>query len=271
MTIKKVLLISRPRFWLYTLGPYIVGISAANTQQLLNPIIFYGLFYFLLPANLFIYGVNDYFDRALDPKNLKKHKQESYMRSREAPFYIFLVSVSVLLSLPLLMFGFKATVIALTFLFFGFFYSSPPLRFKTIPILDSLSNFFYILPGVLGYLLVTDSFPPLNIIIAASLWAVAMHLFSAIVDIKADANAGIKTSATVLGYQRSLLCAGFLWLVSIFCVLPYSQLLLVGFVYPLLPFYILVKKADINRVYWLFPWINSLLGFIIFCIVFYGQ
>lgn len=268
MNIKKILKLSRPRFWLYTLGPFLIGIAAGgNMNSLFRFEIWYGFLYFLLPANLFIYGVNDYFDRHIDSINPKKHKQEAYMRQKDARYSLILVILSALLALPLFFVSLQITAALLTFLFVGFFYSSPPLRFKTKIVFDSLSNFFYIIPGIISYILMTDVLPPVDIMIAASLWAIAMHLFSAIVDIEADKKAGIGTSATALGYKKSLILTSLLWFSAATLVLPYSQLLLIGYVYAFLPLLVLIKKFTIAKAYWMFPWINAMLGFLLFWIV----
>ena len=268
MNIKKILKLSRPRFWLYTLGPYLVGIAAFNNfQDLLRGEILYGFFYFLMPANIFIYGVNDYFDRHLDLANPKKHKQEAYLKQKDARQSLVLVVLSALLSLPLLFVNLGVSISLLIFLFTGFFYSSPPIRFKTKVFLDSLSNFFYVIPGVIGYLLIAGTLPPLNMFIAGSLWAIAMHLFSAIVDIKADTKAGIRTTATTVGYKMSLVVTSILWLITVVLVLPYSPLLVVGLIYAVIPMMVLLKKFTIIKAYWMFPWINAILGFLLFWII----
>ncbi len=268
MTIKKIIVLSRPRFWLYTLGPYLVGIAAfSNLQSLLRAEILYGFFYFLLPANIFIYGINDYFDRSLDKINPKKYKQEAYLRQKDARLSLVLVVLSALLSLPLLFISPEISAALLLFLFIGFFYSSPPIRFKTKIFFDSLSNFFYIIPGIIGYLLITGTMPPFNILIAGSLWAIAMHLFSAIVDIDVDTKAGIRTTATAMGYKSSLIVTSILWLFAVVLVLSYTPLLIVGLIYAVFPILVLLKKFTITKAYWMFPWINAALGFILFCIV----
>lgn len=270
MTIKRIFLLSRPRFWFYTLGPFVVGIAAGSEpQHLLSFDVWYFFFYFIFPANLFIYGVNDLFDRSLDIGNPKKHLQEIYMKSEDAKLYVRLIFISALFSIPLLTVNLLITSLFLLFIFLGFFYSSPPLRFKTKIWLDSISNSFYIIPGVIGYVLVTGELPAYDILIAGSLWAIAMHLFSAVVDIEYDKEAGIQTTAAMLGYKRSLILTSLVWLVSICLVLPYSPFLLAGFVYPLLPLLVLCNKVAINKIYWMFPWINAHLGFILFCIVLY--
>lgn len=50
--------VSRPRFWMYLIGPYLIGIGASqdfNTAVALNPLIWFWLLYFSFPGNLFIY------------------------------------------------------------------------------------------------------------------------------------------------------------------------------------------------------------------------
>jgi lycopene elongase/hydratase (dihydrobisanhydrobacterioruberin-forming) len=78
MRLSRVIRISRPRFWIYELGPYMVGVLGgliANSYigayfHILLVIIF-GL-YFLIPANIWIYGINDIYDYETDKLNPKK-------------------------------------------------------------------------------------------------------------------------------------------------------------------------------------------------------
>jgi hypothetical protein len=58
-----------------------------------------------------------------------------------------------------------------------------------------------------------------------------------------------------------------LWFSAATLVLPYSQLLLIGYVYAFLPLLVLIKKFTIAKAYWMFPWINAMLGFLLFWIV----
>ena len=64
----------RPRFWLYIFGPYLVGLAAGASSRvdfLRFDALLFGL-YFLFPANLLIYGINDIFDFETDRRNPKK-------------------------------------------------------------------------------------------------------------------------------------------------------------------------------------------------------
>ena len=74
MKLSYLLKISRPRFWIYLLGPYLIGIIAAtDTVDILYTIPFWiGFLYFLFPANLLIYGANDISDYQTDQHNQKK-------------------------------------------------------------------------------------------------------------------------------------------------------------------------------------------------------
>ncbi len=269
---KKILHISRPRFWLYTAGPFILGISTAeNVYSLVNFQVIYSFFYFLIPANIFIYAVNDFFDRNIDTINPKKHIREVYMKLNDTRLYKVLVTFSILLGLPLLSLNSISAATYMLFMFMGFFYSVPPIRFKTKPFFDSLSNFFYILPGIISYSLLFNTIPPIKIVMAGSLWAIAMHLFSAIIDIESDKKAGIKTTAVFLGYKRSLLLTSLLWFSSIALVIDYSIIIVFGLMYPLLPILVFIKKYKITDVYWSLPLINCISGMILFFTIIYGK
>jgi len=71
--------LSRPRFWFYLAGPVVVGVAVAaqSVDDLFTPMTI-GLFaYFLLPANVLLYGVNDIFDVEVDAENPKKTDKEA--------------------------------------------------------------------------------------------------------------------------------------------------------------------------------------------------
>ena len=88
MSITKLLRISRPRFWIYLLGPYLIGsILAFEPMQIIWQWQFWlGFVYFTLPANLLIYGVNDIFDYETDKLNPKKQNYEALVTPSEHIF-----------------------------------------------------------------------------------------------------------------------------------------------------------------------------------------
>ncbi|MFM9903820.1 MAG: prenyltransferase [Pyrinomonadaceae bacterium] len=266
-----LLKVSRPRFWFYVFGPYILGLVAAATTRsdLLDWRTVLFAIYFLFPANLLIYGVNDIFDYETDRLNEKKAGYELLVdrrRHKGLTFWILLVNLPFLIAAAV--FVPVASISLAGFLFFSIFYSAPPIRAKTIPFLDSAFNILYIFPGAFGYQLIYGSFPPVILMVAASLWTAAMHAYSAIPDIEADKEAGLKTIATVCGPYLTLAICGFLYLAAAIVSADYLGFisLSLGGVYVILMLASArsVKTGRLFKLYRAFPFINVLAGFIIF-------
>jgi 4-hydroxybenzoate polyprenyltransferase len=98
MQLHKLLQISRPRFWMYTVWPFLIGIAATwsvltffdklqwslaqgDTPWVIGSVLAFlvfltYVFYFLFPGNLLIYGVNDIADWDTDQYNTKKQWYE---------------------------------------------------------------------------------------------------------------------------------------------------------------------------------------------------
>ncbi len=196
-----------------------------------------------------------------------KKNQETRSSAKTRKVFIATVIISLLFSVPLLFLYKNLNFwIFLLFLFLSFFYSSKPLRFKSKPFLDFSSNILYALPGFIGFLqLNSNASIDLTILLTAFCWTGALHLFSAIPDIQADSQAGINTTATFLGYKKSLMLCTFLWAVCALSVFQIHAFFLIVWIYPLIPFLLLFKNFNINKIYWLFPWINAYVGFLLYC------
>lgn len=200
--------ISRPRFWLYLFGPYLVGLAAgaSSTSDLLKfDSILFGL-YFLLPANLLVYGINDIFDFETDRLNPKKVEYEMLVRPEtHRALWIWIAVLNLpFIAVAIIRAGGSLPTLA-AFLLVSIFYSAPPVRAKQIPFLDSLFNILYILPGVFAFQMLTGNLPPLGVIVSAAFWTAAMHAYSAIPDIEADRAASVTTIATLLGKTGTLM------------------------------------------------------------------
>ncbi|MGM0591758.1 MAG: prenyltransferase [Halobacteriota archaeon] len=263
--LRYLLVLSRPRFWFYLAGPVLVGLvfGADGLAALLAPVSLVLFAYFLLPANVLLYGVNDVFDADVDAENPKKAAKEA--RWRGDPVVGAAIAVSGVTGLAL--FAFLPRV-AWPWLV-GFFvlavgYSAPPARFKTTPLADSVSNGLYVLPGVAAYATLAGANPPLAAVVGGWLWTMAMHTFSAIPDIEPDTEAGIRTTATVLGESRTFAyCAACWTLASLaFGTLDVRLGLLLA-VYPLLAVAIYWSGVDVDRAYWWYPAINTVVGAIL--------
>ncbi len=257
-----LLQLSRPRFWFYLAGPVVVGVAyaAPDVPTLFAPVALALFAYFLLPANVFLYGINDIYDRDIDTENPKKEGREARYEGQR--FVPAIVSGCALAG---------ATLVAITppaawpwlavFLVLGAAYSAPPFRLKTTPLADSLSNGLYIAPGVAAYAALAGTQPPALAIAGGWLWAMGMHTFSAIPDIEPDTRAGIRTTATVLGESRTYAYCGACWLAAAGAfALVDGRLGALMLVYPALIAVVAGTQLAVDRAYWWFPAINTVVG-----------
>ena len=260
--LRYLLTLSRPRFWLYLAGPIAVAVPfGVDTAEGLFTATTLGLFgYFLLPANVLLYGINDVFDADVDTENPKKEGREAQWRGD--PVVTGVVAASGLLGIV----TFALTPRVAWPYLAGFFalavqYSAPPLRFKTTPIADSVSNGLYILPGAAAYAAVAGAHPPIAALAGAWLWTMGMHTFSAIPDIEPDRAAGIRTTATVLGKRRTFVYCLACWLAAaaVFALVDLRiGALLVA--YPAVVFAVYRSDVDVARAYWWYPAFNTAVG-----------
>ena len=275
--LKLLLKISRPRFWIYVFGPYLIGLAAAakDRDDFLGVEALVFALYFLLPANLLIYGINDIFDYETDKRNPKKQDYETLVEPAQRKSILFYIG---LLNIPFILLSFvifdRPSIALLAFLFFSVLYSAPPIRAKTKPFLDSAFNILYVFPGVFSYALLSGSFPSWAALLAAGCWTAAMHAFSAIPDIKVDKDAGINTIATFLGSGLTIafcfLCYGvasllgyqLIGVASIFFGTAYFLMLLVS---------LRNHKETIFNVYRWFPVLNSTVGFLLFWLIAFSK
>jgi 4-hydroxybenzoate polyprenyltransferase len=262
--IRWLIKISRPRFWVYITGPFLIGVLAANPVQSWPLIILLGA-YFTFPANLLIYGVNDIFDYETDKHNPKKEAYETLVKPKEQKQlwrWIAITNAPFLLLLPFI--GNNGRWGVAGFLFFSVFYSMPPIRAKVRPLIDSIFNVLYIFPGIVGYAVVSKTMPSLYLCLAAAFWCMAMHAYSAVPDIQADKKAKISTIATQLGKAGTLLfclvCYALAAGLSISTLGQFS--IAAGILYGFMMIITLQAKnaQSVMKLYSLFPYINMSVG-----------
>ncbi len=263
--------VSRPRFWIYVFGPYIVGLVAgAVTKGQFYDIrlLLFGL-YFLFPANLLIYGVNDIFDYETDKLNEKKSEYETLVTPDK---WHGLWLVIAILNLPFVVVAALTAKLAIfafaLFLFLSVYYSAPPVRAKARPLIDSLFNILYLMPGIFAFQMISGINPPWSLVVAGGLWTAAMHAFSAIPDIEADRKAGLSTIATTLGPTGTHLFCLVAYVASSALTYPYLSYMSValGVIYAAMMIFSKSKsgREGVFGVYRFFPWVNAACGFAIF-------
>ena len=264
-----LLRLSRPRFWLYLAGPVVVAVAFAadSVAELFSPLALVLFAFFAVPANVYLYGINDIFDADVDEANPKKDEKEvRYDGSRLTLGGVAVTGLAGLAFVPYfaLQGQYAAAAVTVAYLFLATEYSAPPLRFKTVPFFDSISNGLYILPGVLAWTAIEGTLPPFGAIVGGWLWTMGMHTFSAIPDIEPDREAGIRTTATELGEFNTFLYCALAWLLAaaaFVTVHPFFTVVLL--LYPLLVFGIVYADVDPDEAYWWYPLINTLTGMVI--------
>lgn len=262
--LRYLFVLSRPRFWLYLAGPVAVGAvyGASALSDLAAPILLVLFGYFLVPANVFLYGINDVYDADVDAENPKKDEGGREARWEGQRFVVYAVALCGALAIPVaLLLPTAAWLWIGLFVLLGAEYSAPPARFKTTPLLDSLSNGLYVVPAMASYATVAGVQPPLLAVGGAWGWAMAMHTFSAIPDIDPDRRAGIRTTATLLGQRATYAYCAAVWSIAAgaFALLD-PRLGVVFSVYPLLVVAIALSSVPVGRAYWWYPVINTIVG-----------
>jgi lycopene elongase/hydratase (dihydrobisanhydrobacterioruberin-forming) len=270
--LRKLYQLSRPRQWLYTAVPFVIGFVAGlpNGYHQPYPAIFWLLLaYFLIPANIFLYGLGNLFDKAVEKSNGEQNQPEQKVAGlqpdeRRSMFVIlaFIVVITMLL-LPLI--PQKWQPLMWLFLFFATFYNAPPLRYKARPIFDSYANLLYVIPGFLGYAITTGTLPPSPIIMAAICLAAGMYAFYAISSLEADKEFGLTTIAVNLGKPRTLLFTAINW--AFFAALSIAAIGLpavVTLLYPVIPLVVYFRPTvDMKRLNWLVFGLNVIVAVLI--------
>ncbi|MDW8279772.1 MAG: UbiA family prenyltransferase [bacterium] len=274
MNFLRIIKISRPRFWIYELGTFFIGyiISINQLNDFLNYNFLIYLFYFLFPANLLIYGINDIFDYETDKLNPKKQQYEELLLPEYHKFVYFWIIIT---NIPFVIYSFLSlnfyqNILFLLFLFFAYFYSAKPIRAKSIPILDSFfSASHYVFTGIFGFSLINNYdfiyFPFLGFIFGI-FWAIAMHAYSAILDIDYDKSSNIQTIAVLLGVKRTIYLCLVLYGLSFLILYNFNKILILGFIPYAILMVISLKNynnySNLMKIYKYFPYLNTILPMI---------
>lgn len=200
--VAKLFVASRPISWVNTAFPF--GAAYFFSTGKIDWILVVGSFFFLIPYNLLMYGVNDVFDYESDLRNPRKGGIEGALLDPKyhritlilafgiaAPFAIVLSTVNL-----------NATFWLWLTLFAVVAYSLKGLRFKEIPFLDSLtSSLHFVGPMLVGLAMAQAQVEGSHLIAIAAflIWGMASHAFGAVQDVRADREAKIASIATALG------------------------------------------------------------------------
>lgn len=215
--LRTLFIASRPLSWINTAYPF--AAVYLLTTGTIDVALVIGTIFFLVPYNLAMYGVNDVFDYESDLANPRKGGAEGAKlppnlhrttlisaAALAAPFVIALVILGAERPMSWL-------VLAVS-LFAVLTYSVRGLRFKEIPVLDSItSSTHFVTPALYALALAGTAVTPALVVtmIAFFCWGMASHAFGAVQDIVPDREAGIGSIATVLGAASTVRFAVLLW------------------------------------------------------------
>lgn len=268
-------LASRPISWVNTAFPF--GAAYLLTTREIDGVLVLGVFYFLIPYNFAMYGINDVFDYASDLANPRKGGIEGALLPPR--LHRTTLAVAALTNIPFLVllgaFGGPAVWAALAVSAFAVVaYSAPGLRFKERPFLDSVtSSIHFVSPAVVGLLLAGAQIDGALVLLLAAffLWGMAAHAFGAVQDIVPDREAGIRSIATAIGARVTVRVALILWVTAGLLMLgtgwPGSPGALLALPYVLIcaPFWSVTDEnsAITNRAWRRFIALNYVSGFLV--------
>ena len=273
--VPQALLASRPVSWINTAYPFAAAMLLTTRE--IDWVLIIGTFYFLIPYNLAMYGINDVFDYESDLKNPRKGGIEGALLQPHLhrPMLWLAAITNIPFLLVLAFAGGPAAWISLAVSAFAVVaYSVAGLRFKERPVLDSLtSSTHFVSPAVVGLALAgADVTPGLLILLAAFfLWGMAAHAFGAVQDIEPDRQAGIGSIATVIGARRTVRLAVGLWLVAGLAMLgtpwpgPLAAIIAVPYIVNCAPYWNVTDTtaARTNVAWRRFIWLNYGSGFLV--------
>lgn len=272
-SLRVLLSTSRPISWVNTAYPFIVGYLLLG-GGVDSTLIIGGLF-FLIPYNLLMYGINDIYDYESDILNPRKGGVEGAITPKS--LHPLIMKSSILLSAPFMLWllfqgSVASKITLLVVIFFVVAYSLKGLRFKEIPVLDSITSSIHFV-GPLVYALSLLGFPAeaWPFVIAFFLWGVASQAFGAVQDILPDREANIRSIATIFGARNTVWFAFVNYLACVIIIFtqsvvtPIIGLALIAYLANIAPFLSVTDKSSaLTRTGWKrFLWINYLVGAII--------
>ncbi|GAA1423891.1 prenyltransferase [Agrococcus citreus] len=272
---RRLLLASRPVSWINTAFPFAAAMLL--TTGAIDARLVLGTLFFLVPYNLAMYGINDVFDYESDANNPRKGGMEGALLppSTHRATLLWSVGLAAPFVVALVALGGPASwaVLAVS-LFAVVAYSAKGLRFKEVPVLDSItSSTHFVSPAVYGLVLAgADWTPQLVALLAAFFcWGMASHAFGAVQDVGPDREAGIGSIATALGARATVRLAIGLWVAAgaLMLLTPWPAWIAAVVALPYIvlaaPFWSVTDagSAAANRGWRRFLWVNYAAGFVV--------
>lgn len=272
---------SRPISWINTAFPFFAAYFF-NTEKF-NATLIIGTFFFLIPYNLLMYGINDVFDYQSDLRNPRKGGIEGSVLDPKFHKLTILTSLGLAVGfiIYLLIQGSdQADFWLLLTVFAVLAYSVPKLRFKERPFLDSLTSALHFLgPMLFGLTLAGVNifeFKLISMLVAFLGWGMASHAFGAVQDVMADRAAGINSIATAIGARNTVRLALVAYVLSAIVVLnagwpgALASVAVIPYLVIVAPYWNITDETceRANAGWKKFIWLNFLAGAIVSLLMF---
>jgi 4-hydroxybenzoate polyprenyltransferase len=272
--VAKLFVASRPISWVNTAFPF--GAAYFFSTGEIDWVFWLGSFFFLIPYNLLMYGVNDVFDYESDLRNPRKGGIEGALLD---PKYhrltlVLAFGIATPFALVLSTVNLNATFWLWLTLFAVVAYSLKGLRFKEIPFLDSLTSAWHFVgPMLVGLAMANAEIETFHLIGIAAfmLWGMASHAFGAVQDVRADREAKISSIATALGARLTTRIAFGVYVVAGLLALSLPDRFAFAALAAIPYLFVVGRELDItdenceraNRGWRVFIWLNFFAGAVI--------
>lgn len=205
---KLLIRVSRPIGWGFIPSVILGGILYHTNTISITALI--QILYFTFPYSLFLYGINDINDYESDIANPSKGSMYGAKISKKE-FRLIEKAVMITGAGTIIMSLFTLNIVNIISSVFlvalGYYYSAYPLRIKTKPPIDSISNgFLYIVfPFLIGQSYFINTFSIPREIIFLAIMGVGLHAVASLRDYTYDKKAGDTTFATKYGKKAASL------------------------------------------------------------------
>ena len=222
--IKRLIVISRPVFWPAIVAVYWFGVFESKSHWGWST--FIGLVFVTFPMGVIICALNDLYDQESDAMNQRKGEYEgAVVTSKETVPLIWAVIVNSLLFISIFALSghYVAALLTLGVAAFAYTYSVKPIRLKTRPVFDSISNgiwmnLVYILGFTINYTGFSLRLPPLHTLGIVLFCASAIHALGAAADYEIDKKIGDKTIAQYIGLKPTIILSAIAYITCFFLV-----------------------------------------------------
>jgi len=223
--------VSRPGLWFATIWLYLLPTSQIEVFDSWE--FWFGLFYICFPLNFMTYGWNDIVDHEVDAKNPRKDNFWFGAKASYEQLSVLWKAIVVvqLITYPVLIYiaGIPMVVLLVLFLLINGLYNLPGKGLRSMPPLELLCQFGYLLIVPLSVYINQTPEVPMTTYLYLFLFAIQSHLMGEVMDIGPDRATGRVTTATKIGMKNTkLLIITIVILELILLIAVYGEYLFAG-------------------------------------------